>query len=284
MKTVADVMGVARSNLAEKARRDQQAPSPESPSPRGPYAKPEDIVLLPAIRELVSARQTYGYRRITALLNRNRRKEGLEPVNRKRVLRIMQAHAMVLTLHTALRPARTHEGVVIALRSNIRWCSDHLELTCRNGDIVRVLFVIDACDREIIAHSAVAHAGISGEMVRDLMVEAVECRFGNTKTPHPIEWLSDNGSAYIARETATTATALGLTLAFTPVRSPESNGISEAFVKTLKRDYARCTILPDAETTLRLIPEWIEDYNESHPHSGLRFLSPREFRQRAECA
>ena len=45
MKTVADVMGVARSNLAEKARRDQQAPSPESPFPRGPYAKPEDIVL-----------------------------------------------------------------------------------------------------------------------------------------------------------------------------------------------------------------------------------------------
>lgn len=77
---------------------------------------------------------------------------------------------------------------------------------------------------------------------------------------------------------------MGLTLAFTPVRSPESNGISEAFVKTLKLDYARYTILQDAETTLRLIPEWIEDYNESHPHSGLRFLSPREFGQRAECA
>jgi len=37
--------------------------------------------------------------------------------------------------------------------------------------------------------------------------------------------------------------ALGLRLAFTPVRLPESNGISEAFVKTLKRDYARLTIL-----------------------------------------
>jgi putative transposase len=40
------------------------------------------------------------------------------------------------------------------------------------------------------------------------------------------------GSAYIARETRQIATALGLRLAFTPVRSPESNGISEAFVKT----------------------------------------------------
>jgi putative transposase len=106
--------------------------------------------------------------RITALLNRERRGQGLGPVNRKRVLRIMQANALVLTHHTAYRPARTHEGVVIALRSNIRWCSDHLELTCRNGDVVRILFVIEACDREIIAWSAVAHAGVSGEMVRDL--------------------------------------------------------------------------------------------------------------------
>jgi transposase InsO family protein len=83
--------------------------------------------------------------------------------------------------------------------------------------------------------------------------------------PHPIEWLSDNGSAYIARETRQIATALGLRLAFTPVRSPESNGISEAFVKTLKRDYARISILTDAATTMALLPGWFEDYNTVHP-------------------
>ena len=99
--------------------------------------------------------------------------------------------------------------------------------------------------------------------------------------PHPVEWLSDNGSAYIAKETAQTAAALGLRLLFTPVRSPQSNGIAEAFVKTLKRDYARLAILADAETVLRLLPAWFEDYNTIHPHSGLRMLSPREFLSRS---
>jgi hypothetical protein len=33
-------------------------------------------------------------------------------------------------------------------------------------------------------------------MVRDLMLEAVELRFGTTKAPHAVEWLSDNGSAH----------------------------------------------------------------------------------------
>ena len=49
------------------------------------------------------------------------------------------------------------------------------------------------------------------------------------------------------------------------------------FVNTLKRDCVRVTPLPDAETALGLIDGWFEDYNENHPHSGLKWRSPREF-------
>ena len=109
------------------------------------------------------------------------------------------------------------------------------------------------------------------------MIAAVERRFQALKVPHRLEWLSDNGSAYIARQTAHVAAALGIDLLFTPVGSPQSNGMSEAFVKTLKRDYASTVILPDAETILAFLPERIDDYCEVHPHSGLKFRSPREF-------
>jgi hypothetical protein len=105
-------------------------------------------------------------------------------------------------------------------------------------------------------------------LLRDLMVASVERRFGGTRTTRVVEWLSDNGSAHRAKDTLDMATALGLRLAFTPPRSPESNGIAEAFVKTLKRDYAKVTLLPDAPTILRLAASWIEDRNTSHPHSG----------------
>ena len=76
---------------------------------------------------------------------------------------------------------------------------------------------------------------------------------------------------------------------FTPVRSPESNGMAEAFVKTLKRDYARIQPRPAPLTVLQHLPAWIEDHNESHPHSGSQMRSPREFIQtgrtaRAPCA
>jgi putative transposase len=37
-------------------------------------------------------------------------------------------------------------------------------------------------------------AGISGDLVRDLTVEAVAARFGTALPAQPIEWLTDNGS------------------------------------------------------------------------------------------
>ena len=99
-------------------------------------------------------------------------------VNRKRVLRIMGAHGLTLERSTGRREGRVHDGKVAVMRSNLRWCSDALEFLCWNGEKVRIAFVIDAFDREIIAFVAISGAGISGSDVRDMMLEAVETRFG----------------------------------------------------------------------------------------------------------
>ena len=269
MKAVADTLRVSRSNLHDKVRRASK--------PRGSYRKPDDDEVLPLVRRLVDERPTYGYRRITALANRELVRAGRPALNHKRVFRIMRQNGMLLARHTGHRSGRIHDGKVVVMHSNLRWCSDGFEITCWNGQIVRAAFIIDAHDREIIAWHVVAGAGISGSMVRDMMLAAVEARFAALRAPNPIEWLTDNGSAYTARETRDFAASLNLVPCFTPVQSPESNGISESFVKTFKRDYVRVNTLPDALTTLRQIAGWFEDYNDNHPHSGLKMRSPREF-------
>jgi transposase InsO family protein len=38
-------------------------------------------------------------------------------------------------------------------------------------------------------------------------------------------------------------------------------------------------ILPDARTVMELLPSWFEDYNEYHPHKGLKMKTPREHRR-----
>ena len=271
MSVVAQALGVSRSQLHARLAGPVE--------PRRRYRKAQDAVVVPLITALVTARPTYGYRRITALLNRHLRADGAAPVNHKRVYRIMQAHSLLLARRYTVRSDHAHDGKVVTLRSNLRWCSDGFEFACWNGEVVRGAFIIDTHDREVIAWRAVTNAGISGSDVQDMMLEAVEVRFGGIRAPHPVEVLSDNGSPYTAKDTRIFARQLGLKPCFTPVRSPQSNGVSEAFVATLKRDYVQVAPLPDAASALALIGTWFEDYNDNHPHSGLKMRSPREFIQ-----
>lgn len=274
MKRIAETLCVARSNLAFAATAEARPLQ---------YQKQDDVWLLPLVRALVDERPTYGYRRIWAMLNRQLTAVGKPRVNHKRVYRIMRQHALLLARHTGKRPERKHEGRVITLKRNLRWSSDVFEIPCFNGEAVRVAFALDCCDREVMGHAAAA-GGVSGEMIRDLMVVCVERRFGALPAPHPVEWLSDNGSCYTAAETRRCAAQLGLRPCFTPVRSPESNGMAESFVKTFKRDYVYVKERPDARTVMALLPGWFDDYNEHHPHKGLGMKSPREYIRAQDAA
>ena len=122
-------------------------------------------------------------------------------------------------------------------------------------------------DRILASNDDIGYGGITAEDVQDLMVATVEHRYGQVnRVPEPIEWLTDQGSCYTARNTPAFARGIGLIPRQTPVSSPQSNGMAEAFVRTLKRDYVRVNPRPDAQ-----------NYNEVHPHRSLRYRSPREF-------
>jgi putative transposase len=268
VKTVTDALGVARSNLAAQARTAARR--------RGRRPQPE-AELLAEIKQVVAGQPTYGYRRVHALIRRNRREEGSAPVNAKRVYRVMKAHGLLLQRHTGDGVERRHDGRVAVDRPNTRWCSDGFEIGCDNGERVRIAFTLDCCDREAISWVATT-GGIDSGDICDLMIESVERRFGLVdRLPAAIEWLSDNGSPYTAGETRKLAREIGLLPCTTPIESPQSNGMAEAFVKTFKRDYARVSPRPDAASVLRQLDNWFEHYNTVHPHKALGYRSPREF-------
>lgn len=151
MKTVCEVLGVARSVVAVKQARSSDWQD-------GRSAKPiDDTELVEEIHAHVAHLPTYGYRRIWALLRRSREMVGAPCINHKRVI-----------------------GSCV---STICCC------------------VVPACD---------------------VTLAAVEQRFGTTQTAQPIEWPTDNGSAYIDHRTRSFARELGLEPLTTPVRSPQS--------------------------------------------------------------
>ena len=177
MKPVTDALGVARSNIAERVKRCS------------PQARAADLQRRP---ELAAEIHLFGRSQTNLRRRADRSPEqaraaipGDTPVNTKRVNRLMKKHGLLLALHTGRCWPREHDGHIVTLGSNIRWCSDCLEFTCWNGEVVGIAFALDCHHREVIGWLATTE-GISGEMIRDLMAECVETRFAAPCAPRPV--------------------------------------------------------------------------------------------------
>ena len=238
------------------------------------YARAEDRVVTAQIRTVIRTRASYGARRVRALVNR----EFATSYNLKRIQRVMELNGWKLPRATRRRTGRAHRGLIQRDVSNERWCSDVLEIACWNGELVQLGFALDCHDREVLGQVAAPRDLVAAD-IQQLMQRAVAARFGAGQRPDvPIQWLSDNGSIYTALDTQCTAERLHLVAITTPAASPQSNGMSEAFVNTMRRDYLAGADLASAAVVLDQIPAWIADYNAVAPHSALGYQSPHQYR------
>jgi putative transposase len=268
MKAICETLDVSRSNVAEQLK-------PREIKCRGRRPLPSEG-LLEEIRAVLQEMPTYGYRRVHAMVRKRLVSCGIPPPNHKRIYRLMKVNGLLLARHTG-KDIRQHDGKVAVSVRNTRWCSDGFEIPCDNGERVRIAFSLDCCDREVISWIATT-GGITSNHVQDLVFQSMEQRFGKTASvPAPIEWLTDNGSCYVARDSRTFIRLLGFEPKRTPIESPQSNGMAEAFVKTFKRDYVAVARRTDSSQVLSQLPRWFEHYNEVHPHKSLGYRSPREF-------
>lgn len=94
--------------------------------------------------------------------------------------------------------------------SNLRRCSDGFKIGCDNTEKVRVAFALERFDREAIDHVSTTQ-GITSEDVQDLFITAVENRFGSINIlSKPIEWLTDNGMCFIAKDAKSLLMDIGM--------------------------------------------------------------------------
>lgn len=186
-------------------------------------------------------------------------------MNHKRVYRVMRQAALLLPKYTG-RVRLQHDGKVITLASDMRWCSDALAIRCWSGEKVQVAFSLDCCERQAISWVA-ADRHLDGGDMRDLMAMSIEARFGEARTPRPIEWFSDHGGPFTANLTRAFGGASGPIAAKAPAYSPE-------FMKTVGAER-------DLVVLNRMLERWVVEIAGQRIH-GTTYRKPLEHFEQTE--
>jgi len=190
--------------------------------------------------------------------------------------RFMKEEGLLITRDRKRGSSRPHTGRVSVDEINTRWASDITSIKCWNGQKVRFTFIMDCCDRSIIAWKA----GLKMQAcdIELMLQDALFNRFGE-KLPQPnqLEFLHDNGPEYIEKQLRNQMEKWNVIDCNTPTYSPQSNGMCESLNGTLKRDYVYESCLDNPETVIAQIQNWVDEYNSFAPHSSLNMKTPKEY-------
>jgi putative transposase len=234
--------------------------------------QPISPAAIAAIEAICERKSTFGAPRVRAIL----RRDYGHVLSYYRVRRIMRELGLLIHRSNSLQSRRPHTGVIAVERSNVRWASDITSIVPWNRDKGRFTYVLDCCDRSIIAWRFERH--IQACDIEQMVQEALITRFGGEiPDGRGVEFFHDNGPEYLEKTLQGTLTSWNVKDCHTPTYSPQSNGMCEAFNGTFKRDYVYDNCLDDFETVKEQIGKWVEEYNTFAPHSALGMLTPHEF-------
>ena len=238
-----------------------------------PRAKEESQCLKQAIQTVAGEWPTYGYRRITAQLNR----QGWQ-VNHKRVYRFMhkmgiqrvkkaQKRATTNSQHPYPRYQNLIQDLVITHPDQV-WVSDitYIRLGRR---FVYLAVIMDLFTRSI--------RGWNLSRGLDQKLTLIALRRALQSQPPQIHH-SDQGWQYAAKEHVELLKKAGVQISMSETGEPTQNGYAERLMRTIKEEEVNLTEYEDFHDCYQNIDRFLNDvYMNKRIHSSLGYLTPVEF-------
>jgi putative transposase len=257
MRLLCETLGVHRCNLYHEPRPDEDQPIQD------------------ALRELAGAWPTYGYRRLTVMLQR----EGLQ-VNAKRVRRLL--HELGICGEAPRRRPRTTdsshayprfpnlvEGLEVTRPDQV-WVADITYIRLRK-EFIYLSIIMDVFSRCIRGW----HLGRSLEQELTLTSLRRALERGCPEIHH-----SDQGVQYAATAYVALLEGRAVKISMASIGEPEENPYAERVMRTIKEEEVDLTEYEDFGDALRGLGRFLDDvYNRKRIHSSLGYLTPAEFEQ-----
>lgn len=227
----------------------------------------------------------YGYRRMTMTINRQREKEGLAKINKKRIYRLMQICELKAVIRRKPKRYRKSKPNYVAKnvlarkftaeKPNQKWCTDVTEFKYGQGKKAYLSAVIDLYDKSIVSY-VLGHSNNNG-LVFNTIKPAIQ---GLAEDECPILH-SDRGFQYTSKQFKQIIQEAEIVHSMSRVGRCIDNGPIEAFWGTLKVEKYYLQKFETYEALKHAIDTYIKFYNNDRYQETLNGLSPLEYRIQA---
>jgi len=226
------------------------------------------------IKEIKSEHPFWGYRRMWAHL----RYVDKMDINKKRVLRLMQKHDLLVKLNTRIKATRTSDrSKPRPDRPNQWWGIDMTKVMVHGFGWMYIVIVLDWYTKKIAGY----YAGMQcrGRHWLEALDMAVNRQFPDGIRGKRLFMMSDNGSQPTSVAFMKACRGLDINQAFTSYNNPKGNADTERMFRTMKeeliwlREWTSPFELADA------LGKWIGNYNSSYLHSSLGYKPPIKFEE-----
>jgi putative transposase len=159
-------------------------------------------------------------------------------------------------------------------RPNALWLADVTYVPTEEGWLY-LAAVLDVFSRYIVGWA------MDARLSSQLVLTALEMAYAQ-RCPDKVIHHSDHGGEYTAVAFSTRCRTLGITLSMGSVGDCFDNAMMESFFSSLEAEVLDRYRFQTREEARREIFTWVEGwYNSTRRHSGLGYVSPREFERRS---
>lgn len=244
---------------------------------RGPKVRVSDNDVLREARRVLSERPFLGegHRKLHAAL----RLEGIT-VGRDRLLRILRQNDLLAPYCQArqLGP-RNHDGTIQTERPNEMWGTDLTFTMTEDDGAVAVFVAVEHFNTQCVGIHAATKANRHEAM--EPVRQAVRERYGGYETgiARSLRLRHDHGTQYVSGYFQRELEFLGIKSSPSFVRSPEGNGISERFIRTLKEQLLWVRRFKNVEQLRMALHEFKQTYNTQWMLQRHGYRSPMQVHQ-----
>ena len=218
-----------------------------------------------AIKQLIEAEPSLGYRTVAALLG----------MNKNTVQRVFQLKGWQVRKRSVGRRPRIQAVSSKAQEPNQRCSTDLCRVWGGQDGWLSLALVMDCHTRELLGWqlSKTGEASTAVSALEHALIYRFLCL---DKVPERFLLRSDNGLVFSSRKYTALVKSYGLQQEFITPHCPQQNGMVERLIQTIKEQCVHRHRFESLQHANRVLSDWIQFYNEVRPHQALGMKTPAE--------